>query len=104
VNGWKSVVRVTAKAFGVGVGSTIAGSVIELEDSFDYINEQALVGPYFKYSAGIAGGVGYGYSRIQLGVARSAGWGSEGGLDASAGVVAGKSNIVWQKRIQCTCP
>ncbi len=104
VDGWKAVIRVSAKAFGVGVGFTMAGSNVEFEDSFDYINEQAFVGPYYKYSVGLAGGAGYGYSRIQLGVARSSGWGSEGGLDASAGVVAGNTNIVWQERVKCECP
>lgn len=101
VNGRKAIVRVSAKAIGVGVGFTVAGSVVELQESFDYINEQALVGLYFKYAVGLAGGAGYGYSRIRLGVARSSGWGSEGGFDASAGVVAGISDIVWQQRAQC---
>ena len=103
VNGWKAIVKVSAKAFGVGVGFTLAGSVVELEDSFEYINEQALVGPYFKFSVGAAGGGGYGYSRVQLGVAHTSGWGGEGGFDMSAGVVAGSTSIISQQRVQCDC-
>jgi RHS repeat-associated protein len=103
VNGYVTNIRIRAYGFGVGLGGTFAGGFASFDDGYSYINPEAFVGEYYKYAAGFAAGVGYGYSRVALGGVQSSGWGVEGGFDYSAGLVVGKTEIVWERHIPCDC-
>jgi len=103
VNGEKTTVRIRAVGFGPGYGFTAAGSWVQFEDQYNYINVMALVGTFVRYSGGIAAGIGYGYNRILLGVAAASGWGIEGGLDVSIGTVFGSSTLLSQSTAKCNC-
>jgi hypothetical protein len=105
VDGWKQTILISATAGGYGVGLSETVSKAEFDDGFSYLNPMAFVGPYVKTSAGIAlGPIGVAYSKTQLGIAHTSGIDAEKGIDFSAGVVWGISNLMSQtKRVPCDC-
>lgn len=95
-------VRAVSGSWGGGI--TGAGSFVTLVDNFDFVNPYVFDGAYFKVSAGLAAGVGYGFNLIIMGGARSPGsfdW--QFGVDASAGVGFGKSQVISSKVVPCSC-
>ncbi|MEO6147962.1 MAG: RHS repeat-associated core domain-containing protein, partial [Sulfuriferula sp.] len=104
VNGQRAVVKVRATGYSYGRGYTYAGSSVNFSDNFSYINPEVFSGPYQKVSGGLAWGIGYGFSEITLGGAQSPGaWDWEAGIDASVGVLIGKSSVMSEKYEPCGC-
>ena len=104
VNGLRSVVKVRAIGYSYGRGYTFAGSAVSFSDRFSYINPEVFNGPYQKVSAGLGWGIGYGFSEVTLGGAQSPGsWGWEAGIDASVGMLVGKSSVSSETTESCGC-
>jgi len=104
VNGYQGFARVKAKGLSLGRGITFAGSGVTLDDHLSNVDPLVFNGDYFKVSAGVAGGIGYGFNLIILGGAESPGaWSPQAGIDVSAGITGGKAEVEWSKVERCNC-
>ena len=97
-------VRATTSFSGISGGAPFSyiGSTAEFEDPADCPNPDVFNGGYGKYSFGVAVGVGYGFSMVTLGRARSMGGSLEVGYETQAGFnLFGRSEVVWAFKECC---
>ena len=103
VDGVKYKVKVIATGKGVGASPlpvTNTGGGITFRDNRSVPEPDVFNGEFVSLSAGVAWGIGYGYSAIRLGEATATGWNVYAGIDASISEIAGNAIVVKKERLQ----
>jgi RHS repeat-associated protein len=91
--GKKVHIKVIVTYGGPSAGAIAQNWYAEFTDPFDCPNPLSFEGLSLSYSAGVAVGWGFGYSRTRIGMAESVGWSVIRGLGASVGVASGFARV-----------